>query len=215
MPSRSPLRSPTPKKPAAGARRQARAAASAKPAASEAKWGGVGDAAVKKATGKGWSEWLSALDAAGAAKLSHAEIAELVHSRFKVEDWWAQMVAVGYEQARGLRQKHQKADGFSASASKTMNGPVARAFKAWTDASLRSRWLSESGLEITKATPSKSVRIRWSDGKTRVEVNLYDKGPAKCMVAVQHNKLATAADVARRKAFWSRALDALKAHVEA
>lgn len=214
MPSRAPSRRPTPRKPAAKPRKPARTAASAKTAASEAKWGGVGDAAVKKATGKGWSEWLAALDAAGAAKLGHSEIAELVHSRFKAEDWWAQMVAVGYEQARGLRQKHQKADGFSASASKTINGPVARAFKAWTDELLRARWLGDSGLEITKATPTKSVRIRWSDGKTRVEVNLYDKGPAKCMVAVQHNKLASAADVARRKAFWGQALEALKTLVE-
>jgi|GEM_PF-4858550 len=38
------------------------------------------------------------------------------------------MVAVGYEQARGLRQKNQSAQGFQVTSSKTVAVPVARLY---------------------------------------------------------------------------------------
>ena len=57
-----------------------------------------------------------------------------------------QMVAVGYEHERGIRQKFQKCDGrFSASGSRTM----AKAYAAWTDEKSRESWLPGSEMEIT------------------------------------------------------------------
>lgn len=43
------------------------------------------------------------------------------------------------------------------------------------------------------------------------QVNWYftPKGPAKCMVSVQHAKLAGKADIDKLKAFWDERLDAL------
>ena len=40
------------------------------------------------------------------------------------------MVTVGYEQARGLRKKHQRPEGFQVSASRTVAVPIAVAFAA-------------------------------------------------------------------------------------
>jgi hypothetical protein len=71
------------------------------------KTAGISSAAVKKATGKDWKQWFTLLDKAGARKMPHKDIACLVYEKHQVSGWWAQMVTVGYEQARGLRQKHQ------------------------------------------------------------------------------------------------------------
>jgi len=87
-------------------------------------YGGISSAAVKKATGKTWREWLGVLDKAGAAKLPHKDIVQRLQRAHRLADWWGQMVAVGYEQARGLRVKHQKPDGFEISVAKTIAAPV-------------------------------------------------------------------------------------------
>ena len=134
------------------------------------KLNGISSAAVKKATDRTWTQWLTLLDKAGARKKSHREIAEFLHAHHALASWWAQMVAVGYEQARGRRQKHQKPDGFEVSVSRTIAAPVAAAFAAWKDAAQREKWLPRTPLAIRKATPHKSIRIRWGDG-TQLSVN--------------------------------------------
>jgi uncharacterized protein YndB with AHSA1/START domain len=168
----------------------------------------VSDAAVQAKTGKTWAEWFAVLDTVGAAKLDHKGIVAILE-KHGVDGWWCQMVTVGYEQERGLRDRHQKADGYSVSASKTIAVPVERLFAAWHDAKLRKRWLKEA-ITIRKATASKSLRITWADGMTNVEVNLYPKGEARSQVAVQHSKLADAAGAARMKAYWGETLEQLK-----
>jgi len=67
---------------------------------------------------------------------------------------------------------------------------------------------------VRKATANKSMRVTWADGATNVDVNFWAKGPAKSQVAVQHEKLAGVADVARRKKYWAAALSKLQAVLE-
>lgn len=177
------------------------------------KFGGISSAAVGKATGRTWAEWLRLLDKAGAKKMPHREIAALLHARHKVPEWWSQMVAVGYGQARGLRVKHQKADGFEITVTKTMGAPVDRAFAAWKDAVLREKWLPRTPLTVRKATPHKSIRILWPDGTT-LSVNFWPKGPLKCSVVPQHGKLATPEAADRMKAYWGEKLESLRSYLE-
>jgi len=175
----------------------------------------MSDAAVKAKTGKTWSEWFAILDKAGAKKMNHKEIVAYVSERYSVEAWWRQMVAAIYEQARGLRGKHEKPEGFEISVSRTLSVPVSAAYKAWNDARLRARWLGEKGLIIRKVTPDKSVRMTWIDGKTSVEVNLYTKGDSKSQVVVQHRKLPDAKEAAAKKTYWAEKLSGLKQLLEA
>ena len=177
------------------------------------KYGGISSAAVRKATGRTWAEWLKLLDQAGAKKMPHREIAQLLHTRHKVPQWWSQMVAVGYEQARGLRVRHQKADGFEISVTKTMVAPVDRAFAAWRDATLREKWLPRTPLTVRKATPHKSIRILWPDG-TSLSVNFWPKGPLKCSVVPQHGRLATPESAEKMKTYWAEKLEALRVFLE-
>jgi uncharacterized protein YndB with AHSA1/START domain len=166
----------------------------------------MSDDAVKAKTGKTWAEWFKILDAAGAKKLDHKGIVAILSGQHGLGSWWRQMVTVGYERERGLRVVHQNARGFSASASKTIAVPVMKLFDAWNDEKIRRRWLPKSDFEIRKATPGKSMRITWIEGKTNVDVGFFSKGKDKSQVAVQHDKLADAKAVARMKKFWSKAL---------
>lgn len=174
----------------------------------------VGDEALRKRTGKSWREWFAILDKAGARKMSHKEIAALLYKRCGCPGWWSQMVAVGYEQARGLREKYQKPGGYEISRSKTVAVSLVRLFRAWQEEKFRRRWLAEK-VTVRKATRNQSMRITWADGATSLDVNFYPRGAAKSMVAVQHGKLADTKAAERMKAFWAKALDRLATVLEA
>lgn len=178
------------------------------------KVGNMSAAAVAKATGKTWDDWLRILDAAGAKEWQHPRIATYVHETYPdVGGWWAQAVTVGYEKARGLRADHQRAGHWSVSSSKTIAAPIARVWAAFVDDEARKAWLGRAKHEVRGATKHKSFRVTWGDG-SNVVVGLYDKG-AKTQVALQHDKLKDRADVDAKKAFWTRALGKLKARLEA
>jgi hypothetical protein len=165
---------------------------------------GISDEAVEKATGKDWKQWFAVLDKAGAHKLDHRAIAAMIDQN-GAPPWWSQMVTVAYEQARGLREKHQKAGGYAASASKTVSVPVGKLYRA-----VEARLKKENGLAIRKATPGKSLRIAGEDG-TRIDVSFYAKGEAKSLVAVQQEKLSGPKEVVRAKKFWAELLAGLAA----
>lgn len=179
---------------------------------------GIGDAAVRKATGKGWEDWLGILDEAGAKGMEHKAIAALLSEKHAVTDWWAQMLTVGYEQARGLRQKHEKPDGFEAGVSKTINAATAKLYKAWEDGSTRERWMGEHKVEVRVANADKNIRMTWlvqgPDEGSSVEVYFWPKDANKCLVQVQQRKLADADAVQRVRAFWSVKLENLRAMME-
>jgi uncharacterized protein YndB with AHSA1/START domain len=183
-----------------------------KAATADRKVGGIGDAAVTEKTGRSWDEWLAIVDAAGGRTMSHKEIVAVVGGHEGVSGWWCQMVAVGYEQERGLRKKHEKTDGFSVSVSRTLAAPPSTVFKAFSDKRARAKWLADHEPAVRSSTPDKSVRLAWDDGASVVDVRLTPKGE-RTQVAVEHSKLARESDVERLRAYWSAALDALKAEL--
>jgi len=173
----------------------------------------MSDEAVEAKTSKTWSRWFKHLDAAGAKKMTHQEIVAHLHDKHGVRPWWTQMVAVTYEQARGLRDKHEKPEGFEISVSRTIAAPIAKAYRAWTDEKTRKKWLP-SNVTIRKATTNKSLRLNWDDGKTIVATAFLAKGDGKTQVVAQHNKLPDSKSAARMKKFWSESLDRLKELIE-
>jgi len=173
----------------------------------------MSDAAVKAKTGWTWPEWFKLLDAAGAKKMSHQQIVALLSEKHDVGSWWQQMVTVTYEQSRGLRAKHEKSSGYEISVSRTIEAPLGKLFKAWTDEKTRKKWLP-ANFSIRKATPNKTLRISWEDGKTSVAASFAPKGPSKTQVVAQHGKLPNAKAAAGMKKFWGEALDRLKELME-
>ena len=182
---------------------------------SDAVYAGISSEAVHAKTGKGWTEWFALLDKAGAAKWPHKEIASYLHDDCDCPPWWSQMVTVGYEQARGLRVKHQTATGFTAHASKTVAVAISKLFAAWKDQKTLAKWLPAAAkITIRKATRNKSLRVTWIDGKSSIEVQFYTKGVDKSQVTVEQKKLANAKAVAKTKAYWTAALGKLRALLE-
>ncbi len=170
---------------------------------------GMSDGKMKEKTHRTWKEWTDALDRHEAHRMEHRAIADLLHTTFKVGDWWAQMVAVGYERIKGLRARGQRRDGtYEANKSRTFNVPVSELFKAWADSATRRRWLDATGVKVRTATAPKSLRLGWDDGSI-IAVGFLDKGKGKSAVAVQHTRLPDRETAERLKAYWSEQLTAL------
>ncbi len=174
-----------------------------------AKLAGMSDASVKATTGCTWVRWVKALDRVQAHTWPHRRIAEYVHAKYKVAGWWAQSVTVGYERIKGLRAIGQRRDGgFEATKSRTFAVPLARLYRAWSDARTRARWLGAVELTIRTATRDKSMRITWPD-KTSVALGFSGRGAAKSQVQIQHAKLPDKAATTRMKRYWEERLAAL------
>jgi uncharacterized protein YndB with AHSA1/START domain len=174
------------------------------------------DDAIRDRTGRGWEEWFDLLDDWGAAEQPHREIARWVAEQQGVDPlaWAAQAVTFSYERTRGLRAAGEHADGFAITATKTVAVPVDRLYDAFVDEALRAKWLPEDELHVRTATKPKSARFDWGDGETRVHVVFTAKGEAKSVAALQHVRLADAAQAERMKAFWRERVAALKEVLE-
>ena len=168
---------------------------------------GMSDASVRRQTGRSWAEWVRVLDAAGSAAKSHREIAAYVSS-LGTPSWWTQMVTVGYERIRGLRERgQQRGGGYQITKSRTFAVPVARLFAAFVSRRLCSRWLP-TGVTLRSMTANKRVRLGWTDG-TQAVVGFTAKGVAKSIAAVQHEKLADRTQADAMKKAWAEYFDKL------
>jgi hypothetical protein len=174
----------------------------------------MSDEAIRRRTGHGWEEWLDLLDEWGAADRPHREVARWVAKEHGVDGWGAQAVTVTYERARGLRAVGEHADGFAITASKTVAVRVDRLYEAFVDESLRERWLPGVDLHERTAVKPRSARFDWGGGETRVIVAFTEKGDEKSTVALQHERLADAAEAERMKAYWRGRVAALKEVLE-
>jgi hypothetical protein len=162
------------------------------------------DENIRRRTGRGWEEWFDLLDEWGAAERTHREIARWVAAEQGVDPlaWNAQAVAGSFERARGLRAVGEHTDGFAITATKTVAVPVDRLYDAFVDTSLRERWLPGAQLRERTATKPRSVRFDWGDDGTRVHVTFLVKDEAKSTAALEHRRLADAAEAERMKAYW-------------
>ena len=180
-------------------------------------WLATSDAKIRERTGRGWEEWFGLLDEWGAAERTHRETARWLAEQQGIHPlaWNAQAVAASYERTRGLRAPGEHADGFAVTATKTVAVPVERLYDAFVDASLRERWLPDGELRERTATKPRSARFDWGGDGTRVHVAFAAKGEGKSTAALQHQRLADAAEAERMKAFWRERVAGLKEVLEA
>ena len=166
---------------------------------------GMANERVLEATGRDWAAWKAHLDGAGAADMSHAEIARMLKDD-GVAHWWSQMVTVGYERMIGRREVGQTCAGtYSAGASKTFVGDKDEALAAWQE--LVAGRLDYAGA-VTGEEPRVTQSEKWRywrvdlDNGSKVTVGFSDKAEGKSAIGVNHEKLADADAVANAKAFW-------------
>lgn len=172
---------------------------------------GMSDDAVQARTGRTWKEWVRVLDGDGADKLAHRDIAKIVKDTHGVGPWWSQMVTVGYERIKGLRDYGQRRDGaYEANKSRTFNVPVETLFDACDNAAMRRRFLLGTKVTVRSATKPRSMRLQLEDG-AKVTLWFTSKGPGKSSLAVTQVGLPDRAAIDNCKQFWNERLVALAA----
>ena len=172
------------------------------------------DAKLHEATGRYWLEWITILDAWGATAHKHGEIVEFLSREYAVPPWWRQAVTNGYERARGMRKKHQQADGFTVYASKTFDVPLEALFDAFVDDRSRAGWLVDGAMSVRGSQPGKVARFDWAGGESRVMVTFEGKGPGRATAHIAHERLPDAAAGEAAKTAWRARLATLKASLE-
>lgn len=175
----------------------------------------ISDEAVQKATGKNWHQWFTTLDKANAANMTHKEIVSLLRNKYNVSMWWEQMLAVEYEQSRGLRKKHEKPQGFEISKNKTINADISLLTKSWLDTRLRKKWLGDYKITNRRNSVKNTLRFTWNESGTIISVAFYEKGNSKTQVSVQHYKLKDSREAERTKKFWEEKLTNLENYFKA
>ncbi|GAA1135518.1 hypothetical protein [Nesterenkonia lutea] len=179
-------------------------------------------AAIERATRRSWAQWVQILDDAGARALPHREIVGIVydqmHSGIDNPGWWAQSVAVAYEQHRGLRRPGESRTGeFQASLSKICPGDMDAVLDAWVQlVAGRDAFggVPVQGEPVTSSTPRwRYWRAALADG-SRVAVTISEKPGGRSSVAVGHTKLGSPEEVDRWKMVWREMLSALASQTD-
>ena len=101
-----------------------------------------------------------------------------------------------------MRAPHQRPDGFSVTASKTVRVDVERLSRAWTDTRQRNHWLASGTLRVRTSQPGRSARFDFRRDGTRVVVGFESKGEAKSTVSLEHERLPDAKAVEEMRGFW-------------
>lgn len=176
----------------------------------------ITDKAVLPQTGKTMEEWFAVLDKKNAFDISHKEIFAMtgkIKGLMNLNEWNRNLFTTSYEWHKGIKERGEKGSGIEISVSKTVNVQVSILYDAFANESRRINWLKEK-LSIRKLTENKSARVTWSDGKTSLSIDFYDKGAVKSQIVIQHLKIENAERAAELKAFWLQRVAALKAYLE-
>jgi hypothetical protein len=170
-------------------------------------------ASVEGGTGKPWRDWLAFLERIGARHLPHKEIARRLHEECGVSGWWAQSIAVAYEQHIGRRVPGQQCDGgFQVSVSKTVRGSMDTVLARWQAAMARRKQLAgiaiSHGPDVSRTDKWRYWRCSLVDG-TRISVGIGDKDNGRAVLGVGHERLDSPQAVERWRAFWREELAGL------
>lgn len=172
--------------------------------------------AIARATARDWSDWAALLGEAGGGTLSHPELAELARRNMPESvmnpGWWAQSVAVAYEQAIGRRVVGQDSNGtFRTSVSQTVALPPTESLSSWgrIAADPELRLTDELGASMGWSGEARTTTTekwwRWrrelSDG-SRVAVDITRRTDGRTLVTLTHSKLSGAGSIPHWKGHW-------------
>jgi uncharacterized protein YndB with AHSA1/START domain len=195
----------------------------------------VSSQSMREVTGRGWEDWLEALDAAGAADWSHKQIVGHLEGEV-ASSWWRQSIAVGYEQARGKRDVGQTADaGFQIGVRRTVPLSLDEAWDLIT--SRPDLWLSEGASiafekgeryavpardgepgatgEVRVVKPGDRLRMTWQPegwpAPATLQVTLLESASGKTAITFHREKLPEADAREAMRARWRGALERIAA----
>lgn len=170
--------------------------------------------AIEKATERSWTDWLAYMDRIGAENLDHHAIAthlltELAGIVDNI-DWYAQAIAVAYEQHTGRRVPGQQPDGtFRMSVSRSTAHQMADLMSKWvrfaaTDPDVQQLMCSEP------RTSGTDHRISWRAKGHRgsnITVISEPKKNGTAALVVQHGDLPSPDISTDTRLTWTAVLD--------
>jgi hypothetical protein len=196
-----------------GAARRALIAASAQPNPSG--WAANPqhtDEQVREKTGRGWNDWVTAIDAGPGRASGHTAIAAWLVDQ-GVEAWWAQGVTVGFERITGLRMPGQMPDGtFTISRSRVIAMPPVEVRTLLLDDAARADLLPDFEVTLLSRPDAKTPRYAFARrGEVLGQVSFATDvaSAARTRLTVTHAKLPAYDEGELWKEFWSEWLDAL------
>ena len=164
---------------------------------------------MKAATGRGWRGWFSILNRMNANALPHKDVAKRLKDEYGAPSWWAQMIAVEYERARGGRKQNERAGGtYAVNVTKVMPVSLSTLFAKATAAEAPKAWFPPGAFEVTSKTSDKYWRGKWKKDR-RLEFGFYAKGDGKSQIMLEISKLPAEADVEKERAAWKKAMEKL------
>lgn len=169
---------------------------------------GMGDDALRAATGRGWDDWCDVVEAWPGHDAGHAAIAAHLHAAHGLDHWWAQGVTVGYELITGRRLPYQRADGtFAASRSRTVRVAADDLRAALLDADARAELFPAHPTELRSRPGARSIRLALGSGVVLLTLEALADGRTR--VAVDHGRLPGPDAVEEWRFWWGEWLDAL------
>jgi uncharacterized protein YndB with AHSA1/START domain len=193
----------------------------------------ITDAACKKATGKTLKQWFKELDAMDGLKKGRRACAQHIYTK-ELGAWWPTTIYVEYEAQHGVTKKDGLAEGYSICATKTINAPVAKVYKTWTNAAKFTEMFGDGGKQavkvdgeiscksgckgtFTRIRPDKDLRFKWEHkgctAPMQVDVQFQDN-KGKCLMNVMTSRIQTRAEADGLRNAWADALNRLKAMCE-
>ena len=174
----------------------------------------ISDEAVRRATGRDWSQWFTAMDGLGGD--DHTERARrLAEAHPELSGWWCQSVTVQYERARGLRARHETSTGFQVSVQRTVAGSLADVWAVVLDGLVPgAEWAEGAEWEVegvrveVRIVREGQLRFWWHGGSGRSTVVVTAEGLGeRTVVRVQHEGLASRGEVEAMRGWWRKALE--------
>lgn len=186
---------------------------------------------VEKHTGKTWDYWIAQLKKENAQALTHKEIVALLNTKYKIKNWWQQIVSTGFEIHIGRKKEGQNEKGeYQVTVTKSL--PISQkdcwAFLA-SEEGLRI-WLqpmSEFHLqkgesfeviggiygEVRTIKAPEKVRMTWHDSdwpkKSVVQLYVAKQPKNKCIFIIMHEQLANPRIKEKQRAFWKERVSEL------
>ena len=169
------------------------------------------DERIRQRTGRGWEEWFEILDEWGAAERSHRET-----GRWLAEQQSLHPLAWNARRSRRATSAREVCANRARRTTATRSRPPRRwecpSNGSTTQSSTRrsARWLPDGQLSERTATKPKSARFDWDEDQTQVNVTFLAKGENKSTIALEHRRMASAAEAERMKNYWRARFAALK-----
>lgn len=186
---------------------------------------------VFKHTKRHWGQWVELLNQSGAHNLSHQDLVAFLKKKYKLNGWWQQAVAIGYETAIGKRIEGRNLKGeYTLSASKTFPIGAKELWKFLASPNGIEIWLkplseftikpksffeAEGGIfgEVRTMKEGERLRMTWQDTDwakpSILQLWLVGRSKNKSILVFNHERLQDSRSKVFLKEHWKQVLSEL------